>query len=302
MRRGAVLLFALIVMSITIIVTGGLCSYYVGSMRVAKFYNDQRSSRRVGAARALRTSLDSIMEKLEAMANETQGSVGSAVALNMVRGKEISEVLAELKKAVPESMTIDGEVFTLEAETDEKNKTLRIHAYSGGIKVASTTVELEEDPATDTLGVFDYVYFADNNGQLTSDYIIANGEVGSNGDFDLRGATVNGFVRYLNTMRLSGSPHAWLQGAYMAKIAAEFEVSSTEKTTIEQARPTNPALYVENSETKSIEWTGGYEPVHASNPYSWDEKPPEAVAPAGDPPTKPSEDDIWSTTTKPKGT
>lgn len=284
-RRGSVLLFSLIVMSVTVITLGGICSYYVNTGRIAQYYADQRSSRRVGAARALRTSMEKVVDRFAELSDQTQATSSSVgVALN-IKGKTMDEILEEMVAVVQNSVKVEDETYELRTEIIDSTA-LGITVLHKGVEIMSVTIELENPQVLNTLGVFDYVYFVDNNGQLNSDYVIANGEVGTNGRFDLKGATVNGFIRYLDSIVISGDPHAWLQGAYNAKVAAEFKEASasSSSTSIEQARPTDPAVYVEGGATKSVEWPGGYRYLYAKNPYSFDEDPPPVV----NKPTKPT--------------
>jgi len=304
MRRGSVLLFSLIVMAITVHVTGAISSYYVNTANLAKFYSDRRDARRIGASRTIRNAIDKVMERVEELSGKIGDTTSAAVTLPGagVAGQSLDSVLDKLKTAV-ESVSEDerrfgGETYDLSAEAKVAEKALYVTVSYAGSVVASAKIELESAATSNTLPVFDYVYFADNNGRLNSSYIIANGDVGSNGDFDLTGATVNGYVRYLNSMRLTGDPHAWLQGAYMAKIAAEFKIANTDQNTIEQARPTNPIIYEDGGKSQSADWPGGYECVYASNPYSFNETPPVPVAAPGSEPQKPSDVEYRQTTSK----
>jgi len=295
-RRGIVLSWALVTMTISTIILGGLAAYFTNTARLAKGYTNWTADRFAGqyALEDVKARIESIIGKINpSNSPEMAITTGSAFKANLEQAiRDIKTLISSPVKTSDKKYEIVFEDAngTLDDIAKDGNGRLKLRArvyYAGGVNVSGPLITLEEDivfetdtdNAMTTMEIFDYVYFANNCGHLDGS-VVANGDIGANGTFVIEDTRVNGYVRVRGTSEsdenaciLRGAPKMWPYHTYMTRVTDKITdslhtlypgLSTAGLEYYTQIRPTNP-VYV--SDEVSIQWDGGYEPPGFTTEY-----------------------------------
>jgi len=273
LRRGAVLVWALVLVTLTTLTVGGVSAYYTSVGRLAKAYRDG-TERRFAGQLVIDTQMTSVLAETATELNKALEATPAVVDFS-----KLAETLKDALKAQgfkPDAAggayrktdAKTGAVLTVESPdklTDAgqtgSRRTLRVVYFGGGITLHQeiTFEKREESTTTEVTSSshpsFDYVYFVNNYGHLDSSSIIANGNVHANATFSIADATVNGFVTaYSNTITIVDGV-MWPERTYQNYVSEKYGKYRP------QVRPIdgNP-----------VEWFGGYLPPLVVSSYKDD--------------------------------
>lgn len=259
LRKGFVLPMALVATVIGMMIVGASAFYCNTTMRTSNVYL-YRTRCRLAAQSTLELVKLSLERNLVSIADVTSTEYGTSLSAleSSVRGD------AELRRQL-ESLTGGDENLKITYDVKSEDGFDSVYAtaaYSFGGQ--TTSVTLREDVKLNRVGtvnIFDYAYFANNNGHLLSRELTVNGDVRCNGNFHILGGEINGFVYYTNEV-------------YLATSSVFNLLNLTDKKTaiVGRKRYNGGSAYRNNNYAKmrpsdplddGTPWPGGYDPIHS---------------------------------------
>jgi len=276
MRRGAVLIWAMITLAVVTTMLGVVGSYNATAMRLGRQYL---------AANGEYYSF------LYAKGQITQGVADAIAAANGADEENaLSTLVSAMKKLEKDYWDGDNHIVvkvqgfdTLASDLEKGSGKITVVATvyrpgAGGLEIVAKQFEkdinlsfgLDCGSGFAMHPIFNYVYFANNRGHLEwpgVGKIYVNGDIGSNDRFTINGATVNGYIwahteaKNVSAVELKGSPHIWPYPVYLRRVVKEYK--SKTDTYYTQVRPTDPIL----SNGKMVPWAGGYQATGDHSEY-----------------------------------
>ena len=256
-HKGFILPMALVATVITLLTVAAGSAYYTNVARRSREYLS-RTSCRLAAQSAIELAKLQINDCIESW----NGGSSDLVAVDASQtATSVQALLQNLRYASPTNIggcTIRFGHDNAKIVNAEEGGNVQIPIYAtatvdaGGRSVSVTLQESVLFNKTQSQ-IFDYAYFASNKGHLEGSRIRINGDVRSNGDFNIDAATINGFVYASGDVTLRNSPKIWAARKYNDAIASEYRENGVVFAPVRPTNPPNPDA------AEPIDWYGGFD-------------------------------------------
>lgn len=273
LRAGFVLPMSLVTTVITLLLVGASATYCTSQFRTSQLYLSRTRCRLV-AQSAIEMAKLVLMEKcggeLTGIADPANPNFSVADTSSIIDAVMTEVRKPEFAERIPGvgpdmSVTVDVKYQNSGACKGYNFIYATAEHKHGGRSTTVTLQEMIKIPIS-TGSIFDYAYFANHDGHLTSQYMVINGDVRANEDFYITGAEINGYVYASNTVHLATEKNKWGWWDDQDPCIRSFDSynsmyrkgSKKEFSTYAKARPTNPLR------RNGQEWIGGFEAVDAT--------------------------------------
>ena len=272
LRNGFVLPMSLVATFITLLLVGASATYCTVQLHTSQLYLD-RTRCRLAAQSAIELTKLVLQEKSNGEFDGLQDPSNTGLSVADIQ-KYIPLVLAETRKddfqrkipGVGQDLAVYVNIKPAPGGAKGLNYVYATaESTRGGRKTTVTLQEAIKIPIT-TGSIFDYAYFANHDGHLTSQYMVINGDVRANRDFYITGAEINGYVYASNVVHLATSKNKWgwwddkdpCIRSFSSYNSMYRNGSKKEFKAYAKARPTNPLS------RNGAAWVGGFEAVDAT--------------------------------------
>lgn len=278
MRKAFVLPMSLVATFIALIIVGASARYCTTTMMTTREYANRSRCRMVG---------QSAMELVKASLKKHQFSIADVTSTSF-GGMDLKANLSALEDNVRGDEDLREQLRWLTGDDpnmkvyfdikDQDNVSSLFVTAECTVAGRTTSITLREDVKMQlgkTTSVFDYAYFANNDGHLLSRRLTVNGDVHCNGDFHIIGGVINGFINavkkiYMRESTIFNSLDLAGLETHIVGRRTYNESPTYRNNTYAKMRPTDPL------KKNGTDWPGGYDPIVAKkgilfNLIQWEE-------------------------------